>query len=171
VTVLGITSNDVRGFHLFENHLRSLYAGKLSYLCLSPVPTLARRLGLSGIKDCRDEQDRLSERIQSDILNVDSHPVYLSIDKDVLSPRVVQTNWDQGVLTEETLIEAVRFLKPRLLAADVTGEISFYPYPQLWKKALSRLDGQSPSPPSDLDQLQRRHQALNEKLVSILRRD
>jgi len=169
VTVIGITSDDLRGYHFFENHLRSIYRGKLSYLCLSPVPTLARRLGLSGIKDCRDDQNRLPERIQSDVLNVDPHPIYLSIDKDVLSPRVVRTNWDQGVLTEENLLEAVRFLKPHLLAADVTGEISFYPYPQLWKKALSRLDGQSSSSPPDLDHHQRRHQALNEKLISILR--
>jgi len=171
VTVIGITSDDIRGYHFFENHLRSLYTGKLSYLCLSPVPMLARRLGFYGIKDCRNEQNRLPERIQSDVLDIDSHPIYLSIDKDVLSPRVVRTNWDQGVLTEENLTEAVNFLKPHLVAADVTGEISFYLYPQLWKKTLSRLDGQSPSPPLDLDQHQRRHQTLNEKLISILRPD
>ncbi|HUK55759.1 MAG TPA: hypothetical protein VLY20_03795 [Nitrospiria bacterium] len=171
VTVVGITSDDIRGFHLFENHLRPLYAGKLFYFCFSPVPMLARRLGLSGIKDFRDGQNRLSERIRTDILNVDCDPVYLSIDKDVLSPRIVRTNWDQGILTEENLFEAVRFLKPRLLAADVTGEISFYRYPQPWKRVLSRLDGQSPPSPADLDQHQHRHRTLNEKLISILRPD
>ncbi|MBI3596923.1 MAG: arginase family protein, partial [Nitrospirae bacterium] len=41
VTVIGITSGDIRGYHLFENHLRSLFTGKLTYLCLAPVPPLA----------------------------------------------------------------------------------------------------------------------------------
>lgn len=168
VTVIGITSGDIRGYHLFENHLRSLYSGKLAYFCLSPVPILARALGLSGIRDCRGEQDDLPKLIQRLVLNTDSHPVYLSIDKDVLSSGVVRTNWDQGILSEENLINAVRFLKPYLLAADITGEISFHAYRQSWKKVLSRMDGQSSSPPPDLDRHQRRHQLLNEKLLSIL---
>jgi hypothetical protein len=168
VTVLGITSGDIRGYHLFENHLRSLYSGKLTYFCLSPVPTLARVLGLSGIRDGRRQGNDLSKLIQDHILTADSHPVYLSIDKDVLSSRVVRTNWDQGVLTEESLIDAARFLKPHILAADVTGEISFHPYRRIWKRILSRLDGQSASPPPDLELHQRRHQTINQKLFSIL---
>jgi hypothetical protein len=171
VTVIGITSGDIRGYHLFENHLRSLYTGKLSYFCLAPVPTLARMLGLSGIRDGRRQDNDLSKLIQDRILTADSNPVYLSIDKDVLSSRVVQTNWDQGVLTEQNLFNAVRFLKPHLFAADVTGEISFHAYRQRWKKVLSRLDGQSPAPPPDLDLHQRRHQIVNEHLLSILSQD
>lgn len=51
-------------------------------------------------------------------------PVYLSIDKDVLSKEAAITDWDQGSMTLEQLIEAVRLIKDRvpILGADVCGE-------------------------------------------------
>src|SRR5581483_23837 len=126
VTVVGITSQDIGGGHLWENDLRSLYSGKLFYIALSPVTRLARLIGLSAIQEFKDDPSRLSSFIEGDLLKRDPHPVYLSIDKDVLSPSAVRTNWDQGILREEDLLEAVRAIKPRLIAGDVTGEISFH---------------------------------------------
>ena len=51
-------------------------------------------------------------------------PVYLSIDKDVLSPAVLTTNWDQGQMEEETLFSAVGLLCGHcgILGVDVCGE-------------------------------------------------
>lgn len=63
VTVIGITSSDIRWTHLLENYLLPLYTGKLFYLCLSPVSRFARLLGLSAIRDFRDDKGHLTERI------------------------------------------------------------------------------------------------------------
>jgi len=167
VTVIGITSQDIGWGHLWENDLRSLYSGKLFYISLSPVTRLARLIGLSAIEEFKEDPARLPRFIAEELFKRDPGPVYLSIDKDVLSPSVVQTNWDQGILKEEALFEALKVIKPRLIAGDVTGEISFHAYRKWWKRLLSRWDGQSPLQPPDLDRLQQTQQAFNRKLFDL----
>ncbi len=53
-------------------------------------------------------------------------PVYLSIDKDVLSRDYARTNWDQGVMTLPQLKEIVRAIASchEILGIDVCGELS-----------------------------------------------
>jgi hypothetical protein len=168
VTVIGITSDDIGWRHLWENHLTHLYSGKLFYYPFSPVSRWVGLLGLSAIRPFREDDGRLSDFIRGDLLKSDSHPVYLSIDKDVLSPEAVITNWDQGILKEDILMESVQALKPHLLSADVTGEISFHAYQKRWKRILSGWDGQSAAPPPDLASLQGAQSAINQKLVALL---
>lgn len=50
-------------------------------------------------------------------------PVYLSIDKDVLSPEYASTNWDQGVMTLDEMMSATACLTAGrdLLGADICG--------------------------------------------------
>lgn len=69
---------------------------------------------------------RPDEIIEALRRNLPELPVYLSLDKDVLSRDVVQTNWDQGSMSEETLCAAIRFLKKekKLIGVDICGEIS-----------------------------------------------
>jgi len=168
VAVIGITSNDIQSRHLFENYLRPLYAGKLTYFCFSAPPRLADFIGLSAIKSSSSDADTLL-RLMEDLLGSDRNPVYLSIDKDVLSPDSIQTNWDQGCLEEKSLLAAIATLKPFLIASDITGEISTYAYRSFWKRLLTRLDGQSTDAPrSDLKEQQRRQQQLNQQIVALL---
>lgn len=51
-------------------------------------------------------------------------PVYLSIDKDVLSPREVRTNWDQGTMSLVAMEDVLRRVLERtpLLGVDICGE-------------------------------------------------
>ena len=53
-------------------------------------------------------------------------PVYLSIDKDVLSGDFARTNWDQGTMTLPQLKDTVRAIASRheILGIDVCGELS-----------------------------------------------
>lgn len=53
-------------------------------------------------------------------------PVYLSIDKDVLSLRDVRTDWDQGALPLVAMEDVLRTVLERteLLGADICGECS-----------------------------------------------
>ena len=51
-------------------------------------------------------------------------PLYISIDKDVLSERVLKTNWDQGQMEEDEFFSIFGDLikKRRILGIDVCGE-------------------------------------------------
>lgn len=51
-------------------------------------------------------------------------PVYISVDKDVLSESEVATNWDQGTLSTEQLFTILQrlFDKRRVLGMDICGE-------------------------------------------------
>ena len=51
-------------------------------------------------------------------------PLYISLDKDVLSEEVLSTNWDQGSMREEelTLILKELYKTRRIIAFDICGE-------------------------------------------------
>lgn len=51
-------------------------------------------------------------------------PVYISIDKDVLGPEVVTTNWDQGIMTYNQLQRVLKEImtRHRILGVDICGE-------------------------------------------------
>ncbi len=53
-----------------------------------------------------------------------SHPLYLSIDKDILSPEECPTNWDQGTLKPDGLKTILRCLTAQNppIAVDLCGE-------------------------------------------------
>ena len=52
------------------------------------------------------------------------YPIYISLDKDVFAPRVLETNWDQGSMGLEQWEEICRLLARRqsVVGADVCGE-------------------------------------------------
>ncbi len=56
-----------------------------------------------------------------------SLPVYISIDKDVLHPGVVTTNWDQGSMSFRQLQSIIKevMLRYRVLGVDICGECTF----------------------------------------------
>jgi arginase family enzyme len=56
-------------------------------------------------------------------------PVYISVDKDVLSEKDAATNWDQGSMTLDQLLMLIRCLKQHrtVIAADVCGELPLSP--------------------------------------------
>ena len=53
-------------------------------------------------------------------------PVFLSIDLDILSPAFARTDWDQGSMTLDELLTAVRRIKAehRVLGIDICGGIT-----------------------------------------------
>ena len=84
---------------------------------------------------CFTEEDILSGRADSHIpplLERERLPIYISVDKDVLSTKVLHTNWDQGVMTEAELLRELRFfmMSPEIhvLGMDVCGEPDYNAY-------------------------------------------
>ena len=70
------------------------------------------------------ELSTLSSLICSDFVNVLSPNLYISIDKDALSPTYAATNWDQGSLTLDALKDCITALTTgrRILGVDICGE-------------------------------------------------
>ena len=62
--------------------------------------------------------------ICSDSVNVFSSNLYISIDKDALSPVYAATNWDQGSLTLDALKDCITALTTgrKILGVDICGE-------------------------------------------------
>ena len=81
---------------------------------------------------CFTEDDILDGRAARELpqlLDALRLPVYISIDKDVLSRKVLRTNWDQGIMTEAELHrELSRFTADpdiHILGADICGEPAY----------------------------------------------
>lgn len=81
---------------------------------------------------CFTEDDILDGRAARELphlLDALHLPVYISIDKDVLSRKVLRTNWDQGIMTEaEFRRELDRFTmdpKIHILGVDICGEPAY----------------------------------------------
>ena len=81
---------------------------------------------------CFTEDDILDDRAARELPRVLDEfrlPVYISIDKDVLSRKVLRTNWDQGIMTEAELHrELSRFTADpeiHILGTDICGEPTY----------------------------------------------
>lgn len=166
VSVLGVASRDLSGIDLFQNRFSVIKSGKVRYYCLAPVSKLAQTLSGKKIDDLSALREGLPEILRK--LAVAGLPVYLSIDKDVLSPEAVKTTWDQGRLTEAELMECVKAVAPSVVAADVTGDISTYSFKSSVKKIVRWIDGFEAAP-VDIELERKRHTELNMKILAALK--
>lgn len=87
---------------------------------------------LSASVSCFTEDDILDGRAARELPHILDElrlPVYISIDKDVLTRKVLRTNWDQGIMTEAELHrELSRFTTDpqiHILGADICGEPAY----------------------------------------------
>ncbi|GAP65212.1 hypothetical protein MBSD_n0501 [Mizugakiibacter sediminis] len=165
VHVVGITSADVGPAQSWQNRLLPLYAGRLTYWCIGADTRWARCLGLGRAVRRFGDAASLLQALAGALRG---GPLYVSIDKDVLDPAVVRTNWDQGVLREAELLDALRAFGGRIVGSDITGEVSAYRYRTPWKRWLSALDAQPAVDPAELAAWQARQQALNARLLAAL---
>lgn len=61
-------------------------------------------------------------------------PIYISVDKDVLSPYYARTNWNQGNMSADILKKLLKevFIHQKVIGVDICGECSLQePVPQL----------------------------------------
>jgi len=166
VHVLGITSPDVELAHGWENHLRNLRSGKVRYWCVGRNLNWMKRLDIAGSRSFHSIA-ALLETFSGHVAGTDG-PLYLSIDKDVLSPEDAHTNWDQGVMRLVELQAAIAMLRERIVGSDVTGEVSVYHYQSRFKRLLSGLDGQPEIGGDEISRWQKEHQAINRQILRWL---
>lgn len=88
-------------------------------------PMLRRGVIVGAAEELRCETEPFAERVamQSSPEFEGDVPVYVSIDKDVLSEEDAATNWDQGAMRLPELIESLRLLslRRRIIGADICG--------------------------------------------------
>ena len=166
VHVLGITSSDVEIGHAVEHHVLNLRSGRVRYWCVGPNLGWMRALGI-GRNASFPSVAAMLDAFAAELRGSDDG-IYLSLDKDVLSPEDAHTNWDQGVMRMEEMLEMVTLLKGRVVATDVTGEVSVYAYRSRLKRLLSGLDRQPRIAPHDLMRWQAEHDAINLRLLDAL---
>jgi hypothetical protein len=167
VHVVGITSGDAGWRHAWENYLWPLYAGKVRYWTLGVDTRWARVVGLGDrISSFASRQDLIAQLTA--MLRTANFPTYLSIDKDVLDPSVVRTNWDQGCLSLEDIEQIIATLAGRLVGSDITGEISIHHYTTRWKRWLSAMDDQPTVNPADLLRWRQQQAEVNHRLLSAI---
>ncbi|UUM26130.1 arginase family protein [Acinetobacter colistiniresistens] len=164
IDVIGIHSNDIGWQHAWENHWSPLRKGKLHYWSLQKNASWTRFIGAKGVWHNFNHPDDLLASFLAEISHQDS-PIYLSIDKDVLSSEVVMTNWDQGLFLEQHLQSLIQACQGRLIAADITGDISAYHYKNYFKRFLAASDGQQEPSVTEIENWQLQQKALNLRLV------
>lgn len=169
IHVIGITSGDVGLAHAWENHLGAMWRGKVEYWTIGVSDSWARMLGLGAAFHAFATRDAMLQGLRTR-LGESRLPVYLSIDKDVLDPAEVHTNWDQGCLRVDDLCDVIAQLHGRIIGSDITGEISDYRYASRWKRFLSGLDGQSEVSPADLARWQAQQAAVTQRLIDAIGR-
>ncbi|MGV3344286.1 hypothetical protein ACGVWS_00555 [Enterobacteriaceae bacterium LUAb1] len=167
IHVLGISSDDISWKHAWENHWSALRSGKIIYWSLQMRADWLKWLGAASSQRCFTQGDQLLDGLLSEL---DQRPVYLSIDKDVLSSDEVRTNWDQGKMTENQLNRLIRHCAGRLVGADITGDVSLYRYQSRFKRWLSAADGQKVPSDKEIALWQINQQSLNQRLLAELSR-
>lgn len=167
VHVLGITSTDIGPYHLWENRWSPLLKKKLTYWSMEVNTSLAQKLGLGeSFRHFATPDELISSFLAEQYYN--QQPVYLSIDKDVLSEDVIHTNWDQGKLQTYHLLDTITAIKPRIIGSDITGDLSIWRSTHWFKRFLSMLDKQPDISSATLIQWQQEQQQLNLTLLDAL---
>ena len=169
IHVAGICSHDIGAAHAWENHLLPLFSRKVRYWSIGVNTGWARWLGLSDVIRSFDDKDAMCSALGS-ALSKDAVPVYVSIDKDVLSQEVARTNWDQGCLTVDDIGRLIQAVNGRIIGSDVTGEISIHQYATRWKRVLSAMDEQPAISEDNLQQWQAQQLAINSQILGYLAR-
>jgi arginase family enzyme len=141
VHVVGICSHDIGLRHAWENQLAPLRDGRVTYWGIGVDVRWAHWLGLASAFRVFPDAEALVDAFAGHQRR-QARPAYLSIDKDVFSTEVAQTNWDQGVLQPVHARALIAGLRAGLVGSDITGEVSSYRYRRRWKRMLASLDAQ-----------------------------
>ena len=166
VHVAGITSQDIGARHAWENYTSPLRTGKLSYWSSGVDTSWAARKGFGDAFRSFASVSELATAL-SRMLADREQATYLSIDKDVFAPDVVQTNWDQGRMREEDAERIIDALARQIVGSDITGDISSWRYATWWKRLLSAGDGQDTQVDSaTLATAQSGQHELNQRLLA-----
>jgi len=135
IITIGVTSHDLERPEPKLANLKLLSQGRLELYPYDHLPSIVdnnygdgpsfsqvcNELRWTTIREIGEDNfiDRMLARIETDM-------VYLTIDKDVLSPTQAVTNWDQGCMQVSYLTNLIEHIgrHKRIIGADVIGDYS-----------------------------------------------
>ncbi|MDF7670478.1 arginase family protein [Orbaceae bacterium ESL0721] len=168
IHVVGITSSDISLYHLWENRLAPLLKKRLTYWSMGINTAPMQKLGLGeSFRNFSSADELIASFLAEQYYN--QKPIYLSIDKDALSEKVIHTNWDQGELQTYHLLDTITAIKPRIIGSDITGELSIWHPKSRFKRLLTLLDKQPNISQATLKQWQQEQHELNLTLLDALK--
>lgn len=103
-------------------YLRTVYIIGAKEESVNAIPSQYR----NRVKFYNETELFQEDRRNQFILENTDHPLYISIDKDILNTTSAITNWDQGSLSLENLEKLLILIltKTRVIGVDVCGEYS-----------------------------------------------
>jgi hypothetical protein len=151
VITLGVCSDDID--RPSETDLAQVSAGR------HEIYPYRRRSGQSHLELCGHRWPTIQAlgAVQFSALlltRIPTRDVYVTIDKDALRPADAVTNWDQGELSLDVLLELIRDIAAhhRIVGADVLGDWSvprYSPGLDRWLKRAESLLDQPRGPPGN----------------------
>ena len=139
VSIIGLTSNDLDGANVWQNHYAPIRSGKIHYYAFKKTGRIVKFLSKGNIHNWQDNLNHLPQAVSALVQEI-ALPVYLSIDKDVCLKKELPTNWDQGILSSSLLLQCVKEIMPKVAALDFTGDPSHYRSRNRLKHFLRSLD-------------------------------
>jgi len=135
VISLGVSSNDLAWPEFKGASLNYLKQGKIIIFPLHPPRTFvlgqygkgaAHKTNSHTIEWTSLDNKAAPEGLNEILKLVDTSPLYITIDKDVLAPMYASTNWDQGKLTLKELLNWLRALcrHCNIAGVDIVGDYS-----------------------------------------------
>lgn len=154
--LLGIASEDISNWNIQAGNLSSLKNNRLEIYPYQHAPTnvylrrvpenvsLEKQKGSFCSKVIWKELRTkvLADFILALVKQIPTKKVYISIDKDCLRKEYAITNWEEGLLSLEQLLQALKIIKDNseIIGLDITGEYSPISVSGKFKGILSRLD-------------------------------
>lgn len=81
------------------------------------------------------EEDFTREKFAKLVSEIEANNIYVSIDRDILSKEVLETNWDQGIFSLEDLLYCISYIREEknIFAMDICGDKSW-----MWNEMKSK---------------------------------
>jgi hypothetical protein len=165
VVTIGPASPDIEAPQLKGATMAALRSGRLELHAWNGVSTFyagpafenpgasgAAGIARDGLKWRGLSGDDWRARIEGIAERLPEAPVWVTLDKDVLGTDEAATNWDQGGLTLDAVLEAIAIIAEHrpLLGMDVCGDYSPEGELGALRSLLARLDrDQRPEPAAD----------------------
>jgi hypothetical protein len=151
VVTLGPTSDDLAWPELKLANLPAVASGRLEVYPWQHAPS--RVLGTYASTPCsRMESGRLvwttlaavdwTSFLSDCVARLPTAAVWLTIDKDVLTRADAVTNWDQGGMPLDNVLQAIKLIgeRKRLLGVDICGDYSPRVFVDPLRAVLAHLD-------------------------------
>jgi arginase family enzyme len=176
VVTLGPCSDDLVRPELKGGNLRALGSGRIALFPWLHAPSRVFRRIADGAGHRWEDRHlvwrNLSEHDLADNLAailalIETDAIWLTIDKDVLAEGEALTNWDQGLMPLQAMLELIVAIgaRRRIVGADVCGEFS----PPVMSNALKRVESRIDRPQRSADAAAlARNEAVNRQLLRTI---